>query len=202
VAGIIPDYVVPIYAEATLWQAMTADGPALRARKVAIVGSGGSGKSALAHELGPAMSLDVYHLDAMFWKPGWVRTPKDEWRSTIEELVGRDSWLIDGNYAGTMEMRLAAADTIEFLDLPRTICMWHALKRMLLRFGRRRPDMAPECPETFSWEFSRWIWDYPTNRRPGVLNIIGEHSVGRSIFVLKNPSEVRRFVRVISEVST
>ena len=124
-----------------------------RPKKVAIIGSGGSGKSALAREFGQALDLPVYHLYALFWRPGWVETPRDEWRATIEKLVEQDAWILDGNYGGTIEIRLAAADTIVFLDLPKTLCLWRVLKRTVLGFGRIRPDMAPGCPEKFSWEF-------------------------------------------------
>jgi len=39
-------------------------------RRVAIVGSAGAGKSALARQLGAILGVEVVHLDALFWKPG------------------------------------------------------------------------------------------------------------------------------------
>lgn len=41
-------------------------------KKIALIGSGGSGKSTLARQLGEKLKIDVYHLDALFWKPNWV----------------------------------------------------------------------------------------------------------------------------------
>ncbi|MBP1916276.1 adenylate kinase family enzyme [Lederbergia galactosidilyticus] len=39
-------------------------------KKIAIIGSGGSGKSTLATKLGAILKIEVFHLDALFWKPG------------------------------------------------------------------------------------------------------------------------------------
>ncbi len=44
-------------------------------RRVLIIGSGGAGKSRLSVRLGEALGIPVLHLDALFWKPGWVMTP-------------------------------------------------------------------------------------------------------------------------------
>ncbi|MGJ9459265.1 hypothetical protein [Oceanobacillus sp. CF4.6] len=46
-------------------------------KKVAIIGCSGSGKSTLARTLGAMLHLPVYHLDALFWQPGWVPTNKE-----------------------------------------------------------------------------------------------------------------------------
>ena len=81
-------------------------------KKIVLIGSGGSGKSTLAKQLGEKLKINVYHLDALFWKPNWVGVPKDEQRMIQKDLVKRQEWIIDGNYGGTMEIRLNAADTI------------------------------------------------------------------------------------------
>ncbi len=85
-------------------------------RRVMIIGSGGSGKSTLARQLGKILNIEVFHLDAIHWKPGWVETPLDEWKAIIDELTKKETWIIDGNYGDcTMETRIQAADTIIFL---------------------------------------------------------------------------------------
>jgi len=48
--------------------------------RVAIVGPGGAGKSTFARSLGERTGLPVFHLDRFYWKPGWVETPREEWR--------------------------------------------------------------------------------------------------------------------------
>ena len=108
-------------------------------RRVAIIGSGGAGKSRLARQLGEATRLPVIHLDSLFWRPGWTETPKDVWRRTVEDLVKGDEWILDGNFGGTMEIRLAAADTIIFLDFPRVLCTYRAIKRAITYWNRTRP---------------------------------------------------------------
>jgi hypothetical protein len=52
---------------------------------------------------------------------------------------------MDGNYGGTMELRLAAADTIIYLDLPPPLCLWRVFLRFWRYRGRSRPDVAAGC---------------------------------------------------------
>ena len=155
--------------------------------RIALIGSGGSGKSVLARELGTILDISVIHLDSLFWKPGWMETPRDEWTKIQEDLVQRETWIIDGNYGGTIDIRLAASDTIIFLDLPRTICLWRVIKPWLQYIGRPRPDMAPGCPEKVDWEFVKWIWSYTNARRPLILERIDQYRDGRTIIQLRKP---------------
>jgi len=69
-------------------------------KRVVIVGNGGSGKSTLAREMGGNLELEVIHLDVYFWQPGWIETPKAQWREIVARLVARDAWVMDGSYAG------------------------------------------------------------------------------------------------------
>lgn len=48
-------------------------------KHIAIIVCSGAGKSTFARELGAITGLEVIHLDRLYWKPGWVETPKDEW---------------------------------------------------------------------------------------------------------------------------
>jgi len=83
-------------------------------RKIAIIGSGGAGKSTLARQLSEKLAIDVYHLDALFWQPNWVLASRETQREIQSRLVRQDSWIIDGNYGSTFDLRLTAVDTIIF----------------------------------------------------------------------------------------
>ena len=138
-------------------------------RRVLIIGSGGAGKSTFASRLSRRTGLPLIHLDSLYWQPGWIETPAAEWDQTIEQLLGRDTWIMDGNYGRTLERRLAACDTVIFLDLPRLLCLQRIIRRRLQFHGRSRPDMREGCPERLSWEYIQWVWTYPERRRPGIL---------------------------------
>jgi adenylate kinase family enzyme len=163
-------------------------------RKVLVIGSGGAGKSTFAKRLGARLKTEVIHLDSIYWRAGWVETPKAEWRATIEELLKREAWVMDGNYSGTLELRLRACDTVIFLDLPRAVCLWRVGKRWLLYRKRSRPDMAAECLERFSPQFMRWVWNYPRQSRPKVLERLRANSEGKQIILLRSRAEVERFL--------
>ena len=163
-------------------------------KKIVIIGPGGSGKSTLARQLGAAMGLEVIHLDSIFWRPGWVETPHEEWLKIQKELVSKDAWIIDGNYGGTQDIRFEAADMIIFLDIVGYICFWRVVKRWLRYAGRPRPDLAPGCPEKLDPSFLAWIWNYRRDSRPLVLERLAKHSNGRRIVVLHSPNEVRKFL--------
>jgi adenylate kinase family enzyme len=85
--------------------------------------------------------------------------------ATVQALIRRDAWIIDGNYGGTLDARLEACDTVVFLDLPRLVCLWRVLGRLVRNRGHARPELPPGCPEHLSWEFLAWIWTYPSRQR-------------------------------------
>lgn len=166
-------------------------------RKIVIIGSRGSGKSTLARQLGEKLKRKVYHLDALFWKPNWVGVPKDEQRKVQNNLVKEEEWIIDGNYSGTMEIRLNAANTIIFLDIPRTICVFRAFKRILQYRNKTRPDMGEGCEERFSIEFFKWIWEYPKTIRPKILERLEQLSKDKEVIILKSPKDVQHFLEKV-----
>lgn len=166
--------------------------------KVMVIGSGGAGKTTVAREIAALTGLPLVHLDRLFWRPGWVRTPSEEWRRLMEDLVAADRWVIDGNYGGTMDLRLAAADTVVFLDLPRLRCLLQIGKRALLNRRRARDDMAPGCPERLTREFVHWVWKYPSIHRPGILTKLKEFELGGGrVVVLRTDNEIRAFLSAI-----
>ena len=127
-------------------------------KKIMVVGvSAGVGKSTFARELGEKLDLPVYHLDSYHWKPGWIEADKNEFRKAIEKLVNEDAWIIEGNYSSTIDLRLAEADTLIYLELPLRVCLYRVLKRWLTNLGRTRPDMGEGCPERMEWEFLKFI---------------------------------------------
>jgi adenylate kinase family enzyme len=163
-------------------------------KKILVIGSGGAGKSTFARRLGERLGLEVIHLDAHHWRPNWVGTPNDEWRGVVEGLLRRDAWVMDGNYSGTLDVRLAACDTVIFLDLPRAVCLWRVLKRVVMYRNRKRPDMAEGCHEQFDLEFIRWVWGYRKRSRPKVVRLLEEKGARKKIVWLRTSAEVEKFL--------
>ena len=166
-------------------------------KRILIIGSGGAGKSTLARRFGKAIGIEVIHLDKLHWKPGWVEPPKDEWFRIVSDIIAKDSWIIDGNYGGTMQMRIERCDTVIFLDLPRIICVWRALKRFLTYRKGGRPDMTEGCDEKLDWKFLKWIWDYPTQTKPKVESLLKRFQNTKTIIRLQSKKEVERFLQNI-----
>jgi adenylate kinase family enzyme len=163
-------------------------------KRILVIGSGGAGKSTVATRLGQSLNLDVHHLDRYYWRPGWVKPWPEEWLQTITELIERESWIIDGNYGGTLEQRLHRCDTIVFLDLPRLLCLWRVVKRNLRYRNGGRPDITEGCPEKLDFEFVSWIWNYSRRSRPRIVELIRAHGEGKRVVWLRSSRDVDKFL--------
>ena len=167
-------------------------------KRVAVIGSGGSGKSVFARELGERTALPVIHLDRLFWQPGWVEMPEDEWQAVHAGLIEPDRWIIDGNYGSTMESRLAAADTVVFMHLPRLVCLRGALQRHWRHRAGGRPDMAPGLRERIDLQFLWWIIRYPDTRRPAVLARLAKLPSTTQVIRIRSHREARQVLESLA----
>lgn len=165
------------------------------ADRIVVLGPPGSGKSTLARRLGPRLGLPVVHLDQHFWRPGWIQTPRDEWRDHHAELIAQPRWIIDGSYRNTVGDRLARAEAAILLDLPRPIYLWRALWRIAASYGRVRADLAPGCPEHFDVGFLRFVVGYHRTDWPVVTAAVERSRC--SVIHLTTPGEVAALLRAM-----
>jgi adenylate kinase family enzyme len=151
----------------------------MRMKRVVIIGPGASGKSTLARQLGEITGLQVIELDRLFWQPGLVGTPRDQWVELQQKLVGESEWIMDGDLGpyDAIEARLRAADTIILLDFSPIRCAWRAVWRSQERL-----------------DFWLWLLRYRRQSRPLLMKAISSHAPSATIHILRNPEAVRRFV--------
>jgi|SRR5262249_40143095 len=147
--------------------------------RVVILGRGAAGKSTLAARLGEITGLPVIELDKVFWRPGLLATPRDEWVQVQQRLVEQQRWIIDGDLGpyDAVEVRLSKADTIVLLDFSLLRCAWRAYRR-----SHERAD------------FWLWLLRYRRHSRPVLMEAIAKEARGADIHTLRNPEAVRRFV--------
>jgi len=165
-------------------------------KKISIIGSGGSGKSTLAKKLEEKMRIPAYHLDALYWQPGWVETERSKWRSIQEELCSKDEWILDGNYGATLDIRFKNSDTIIFLDINKFTCLARAVWRSIKSYSKTRSDMAAGCKEQLDIKFAKWILEYPTKNKPEILNRLAGLPPEKNIIILRSTKEVEAFLKV------
>lgn len=166
-------------------------------KRIIIIGCSGSGKSTLATRLSKKLNLPVHHLDRIFWQPGWVSMPREQFRAIQNDLVSSDAWIIDGNYDHTLDLRLATCDMVIFLDMPRETCLWNVLKRRVIYHGKTRPDLNEGCPEKIDAEFLRWIWRFNQDIRPGMVVKLNRLDQDRQVVILKSHKQVKHFLNSI-----
>jgi len=109
---------------------------------------------------------------------------------------------MDGNFGGTMEMRIEACDTVIFLNLSRWICLWRVLFRRFKYRRLSRPDMTEGCPEQLDFEFLNWVWTYPTAKAPKILGMIERLKPAKKVFILRSPGEVEAFLEKLKSVDS
>lgn len=164
-------------------------------RRVLVIGISGAGKSTFARELARRTRLPLIHLDKEFWRPGWTTTPPPEWRAKVEALAARDTWIMDGNYGGTLDLRLPRADTVLWFDYPRLRCLRQIAWRIATTYGRIRSDLAPGCPEQIDWQFLRFVWNFPAKSRPTIVTALGQHMpASAALIVFRRRGDVKRYL--------
>ena len=102
-------------------------------RRVSVVGISGAGKTTLARRLAGALEVPHVELDAMFHQPGWTELPAEEFRRRVGDELAAEGWVVDGNYSAVRDLVWAAADTVVWLDRPRSTVM----RRLIARTTRR-----------------------------------------------------------------
>lgn len=88
---------------------------------------------------------------------------RDEFDRRLDKIVGEDEWIIDGNYARTLPIRLAHCDTVFFFDIPLEQC----IEGVKSRLGKERVDM-PWIDEQLDPNFLQWIIDFPRDVGPEI----------------------------------
>lgn len=162
-------------------------------KKVVIIGSGGAGKSTFARRLHEITGLKLIHLDQLYWKPNWAEPSKADWETLLKTELEKDEWIMDGHFGGTLELRLKYCDTAIFLDLPRTVCVYRAVKRWIKYYGTNRPDMTVGCNEKVDLEFLGWIWNFSTIKKPKIEEKLRIFEKEKKIIRLRSQKEVENF---------
>ncbi len=108
-------------------------------RRIAVVGVSGTGKTTLAAALASRFGVAHLELDAVYHGPGWTPLGDDHFRARVAEAVAADGWVVDGNYSVVQEIVWSRASCVVWLDYPRWLATWRAVRRTAVRLVARTP---------------------------------------------------------------
>ncbi|MGD6994643.1 topology modulation protein [Sutcliffiella horikoshii] len=173
-------------------------------QRIMVIGvSAGAGKSTFATRLGKALDVKVFHLDAYFWKPGWVEASIEEFSQSQQAIIkNHNSWIVEGNYTATFDIRAEKADTIIYLELPLRVCLYRVIKRWLTNLGHRRPDLGGECTERMEWSFLKFIITTYRSRKKAMKQRLDFYQEDKLVVRLKGQSAIEYFIQEIEKAKS
>ena len=157
-------------------------------KKIIVIGCPGSGKSTVSRALHNKTGIPLYHLDMMYWNADKTTVEKSVFLERLSVVLEKDEWIIDGNYGSTMELRMAACDTVFFLDYPLDVC----LDGIRNRRGKSRSDM-PWIETEEDEEFIEFIKNYNEQQKPKVLELLEKYS-DKSIIIFESREQADTFL--------
>ena len=74
-------------------------------KRVIVIGSPGAGKSTFSRKLKNRTGIPLYHLDNIWHLPDRTTISREAFDEKLSAILETDSWIIDGNYSRTLELR-------------------------------------------------------------------------------------------------
>ncbi len=164
-------------------------------KKIIVIGCPGAGKSTFSRALADVTGIELYHLDLIWHKPDRTNIPRDEFDAKLNDIMAKESWIIDGNYGRTLEMRLKKCDTVFLLDFPLEVCLTGAMSRV----GKKRDDM-PWIEEELSDDFKQWIMDFPEKQLPMIHDLLDKYGENKNVVVLKSRHQAESCLNQIRQM--
>ena len=160
-------------------------------KKIMVIGCPGSGKSTFSRALHQITGIPLVHLDMLYWNRDKTTVEKAVFLERLAKAMRQHRWIIDGNYASTMELRMQACDTVIFLDYPVGLC----LEGIRQRRGTARSDI-PWVETEEDAEFTEFIQKFHTESRPQILTLLEKYSA-KNIHIFQNRMEADTFLTTI-----
>lgn len=154
-------------------------------KKIIVIGCPGAGKSTFARSLHEATGIDLFHLDALYWNSDGSHIGREELIKKQKEIFKNDSFIIDGNYKSTLELRIKQADAVFFFDLPVDVCINGAESRQ-----GSRPEMPCELP--VNDELISFIKGFNTDVKPKILKLLDEY--GSNVITFHSHKEADDYI--------
>lgn len=110
-------------------------------KKIVVIGCPGAGKSTFSRKLHNATGIELFHLDSVYWNSDCTHISREELIKRQREILKKDSFIIDGNFKSTLELRIKEAEVVFWFDLPTEICIQGAKNRK-----GNRPEMPCQLP--------------------------------------------------------
>ena len=165
-------------------------------KKVLVFGKPGGGKSTLSRKLSAATGIELCALDLIEFKQNGERVSAQEYSKAHAELISSGHWIIEG--LGTLEsfwLRVDAADTLIYVDLPYNVHYWWVTKRLLKSFFVK-PEGWPEGSSVLkgtlaSWKYLRLSPKFWTSELFKEIQFRGK---GKEIYRVGSVKELNDFV--------
>ena len=158
-------------------------------KRVIVIGSPGAGKSTFSRKLRDITGLPLYHLDNIWHKPDRTTISREEFDERLTAIMSKDSWIIDGNYSRTLELRLKYCDTVFLLDYPVEVCLAGANDRI----GEKREDI-PWIEHVFDEELRQFIIEFPETKLPGIYQLLHQYEQGREIHIFRLREDAEEYL--------
>lgn len=164
-------------------------------QRIHVTGNAGSGKTTLGKAIATKIGIDLYGLDRIVWKPGWVKTPLEEKQERIQKLIENKKWVIEGVSGQVFK----SAELIVFLDIP----LWKCILNILMRFAQNglktRSDLPENCPEYLGVvKAIKVAFIYQRVTRPLLFNLANELTLNQKIIFINKRSECEKFLASLS----
>ena len=165
--------------------------------KIVVFGKPGGGKSTLSRKLSDETGINLYALDLIEYKKNGERVSPEESLKKHTDLINADNWIIEG--LGTLEsfwLRVDAADTLIYIDLPYSIHYWWVTKRLLKSFFSK-PEGWPEDSSILkgtltSWKYLRLSPKFWT---PELFEKIQSRAKGKNIYRMTSVKKINHFAK-------
>ena len=165
--------------------------------KVVVFGKPGGGKSTLSRKLSAETGIKLCALDLIEYKKNGERVSPEEYSKKHADLIGAGNWIIEG--LGTLEsfwLRIDAADTLIYVDLPYSVHYWWVTKRLLMSFFVK-PEGWPEGSSVLKGTLAGWKYLRlsPGFWTPELFEKIQSRGKDKDIYRITSVKEINEFPR-------